>query len=83
MKKCLLLFILALAAVALRAQHSDAYSLLFHDKTDYFYEIYGSMQQRDGDHVMDVYLFEDVGDDDGVPFGRFCQFSHLLFEPAK
>ena len=70
MKKHLLLFVLVLLASALQAQYRDMYSLLYHDKTDCFYEIYSSMQQRNGDHVIDIYLLEDVGEDDGVPFGR-------------
>ena len=72
MKKHLLLFVFVLVSTALRAQHRDLYSLMFRDKTDCFYEIYNSMQQRDGDHIIDVYLIEDDGSDDGIPYGRVC-----------
>ncbi len=74
MKKNLLLFALVLMASALQAQtlYRDLYWLKYHDKTDFFYEIYNSMQQRDGDHIIDVYLYEDDGNGDGVPFGRTC-----------
>ena len=72
MKKHLLLPVLVLVATALQAQYREMYSIVFHDKTEYFYEIFNSMQQRDCDHIIDVHLSEDDGSDDGIPFGRMC-----------
>ena len=70
MKKFTIIFAILMATMWASAQTRDLYSLLFHDKTDYYYEIYCSMQQRDGDHVIDVYLIEDGGNGNGIPFGR-------------
>lgn len=72
MKKSLLLFVFAFAASVVYAQYRDMYSLLYHDKTDYYYVIHNPMQQRDGDHIIDVYLCEDIGNDECIPRGSMC-----------
>lgn len=73
MKKHLLLLVLALAASVLHAQYrDDLYSLTYRDTTGYFFNVFNSMQQRDGNHIVEGYLLEDIGNYEGVLLGRMC-----------
>ena len=73
MKKPILpLLVLAFAASAVQAQYRDMYSILYHDTTGFFYNITTSMQQRDGDHLIDINLAEEIGNGDAIPLGRMC-----------
>ncbi len=70
MKKNLLLLVFAFVASAMQAQHrDDMYSVIYHDNPGYAYTIYNSMQQRDGNLVVDTYLFEDFGNYEYAPLG--------------
>ena len=70
MKKYFLLFVLALAASAMQAQNSELYSLMYLDKPPgCFYNIEGLMQQRDGDLILNTFVYEDTGDYWGIPLG--------------
>ena len=71
MKKHLLLLVFVLVAFAAQAQQHDRdlYSFLYNDKSGYAYSVYSSMQQRDGNHIVDTYLFEDLGNYEYVPLG--------------
>lgn len=70
MKKHLLpLLIFAFAATTLQAQNSDLYSILYHERAGYAYSVCHSMQQRDGDYIIDTYLYEDLGNYNYVPVG--------------
>lgn len=62
MKKHLLLFVFAFAALAVQAQNRDLYRYMYHDMTDRPFGLNASMQQRDGDHIIHTYIFEHVGD---------------------
>ncbi len=68
MKKHLLLLVFVLAVSVVQAQ--EMYSFMYSDTTGYFYTITNSIQQRDGDHVIDIYLAEDVGNYESVPLGH-------------
>ena len=73
MKNHLLLLVLAFATSALQAQYrDDMYSLMYRDTTGYYNSILNTMQQRDGDYIIDIYLSEDIGNYESVPFGRMC-----------
>ena len=72
MKKHLLLFLLAFAASVTSAQNNDMYSFMYHDTTGFYCSINNSMQQRDGNHIIDINLAEVIGNGDAIPFGRMC-----------
>jgi hypothetical protein len=72
MKKFLFLLVFAFLASAVQAQNGDLYSFIYHDMTGYFYQINSSVQQRDGDHIIDIYLLEDAGNYIGIPWGNMC-----------
>ena len=69
MKKLLLLLILAFAASALQAQNRELYSFKYHDMPGYLFNIEGLMQQRDGDLILNTFVYEDIGDYWGIPLG--------------
>jgi len=72
MKKHLLLLVFAFVVSALQAQQNDRdlYLLMYHDRMGYFYNVNTSLQQRDGDHVIDTYLGERIGNNQSVLLGR-------------
>ena len=73
MKKHFLLFVIVFLALALQAQNGDLYSFMYHDQAiGYIQGIINSMQQRNGDYIIDTYLIEDDGQNLGVPFGNMC-----------
>jgi hypothetical protein len=51
------------------AQNNEMYSLLYLDKPGCFYNIEGLMQQRDGDFILNTFVYEDTGDYIGIPLG--------------
>ena len=70
MKKHLLLLVLVFVAFAVQAQRDDLYSIFFHEYLpEYGYSNFNSMQQRDGDFVVDTYLFEALGNYEYAPLG--------------
>ena len=69
MKKNLLpLLVFALLTSALQAQDANLYSIFYHEKPGYSYYIGNSLQQRDGDYIIDTYHFEIVGNNE-IPYG--------------
>ena len=53
MKKHLLLFVFAFAAMALHAQDEDLYSMVHQDMSGYGFGIESVTQQRNGDIIKD------------------------------
>ena len=68
MKKILLLIVFAAAASLLSAQ--DMCSFMYHDKVGHHINMNNPMQQRDGDFVINTYIFEDVGGNNAIPLGN-------------
>ena len=74
MKKNLLLLIFAITASFLQAQNNDMYSIIHHGQQGQFYDNRGLMQQRDGDFITNSYVFDDLGNGNGIPLG------HILYK---
>ena len=73
MKKHLLLLLVSVFAVStVKAQRPELYELMYHQMTGFYYGINNTMQQRDGDHIIDINLAEVVGYDEAIPYGRMC-----------
>ena len=70
MKKHLLLFVFALAALALHAQNNDMYSIIHHEWAGHAYSCSAVMQQRDGDLIMIYFVYENPENADINPLGR-------------
>lgn len=70
MRKRLLLLVFAIATLSVQAQNGNIYSLLYHDMTGYFYNIYNSMQQRDCSLIMETFIAEDLGNYNSAPLGK-------------
>ena len=69
MKKNLLpLLVFALVTSALYAQDANLYSIFYHEKPGFSYYIGNPFQQRDGDYILDTYLYENIGYNQ-IPFG--------------
>ena len=74
MKKNLLLFVFVLMVSALQAQNNDMYSIIHHGQQGQFYDNRGLMQQRDGDFITNSFVFEELGNGNGLPLG------HILYK---
>ena len=62
MKKTFLLLVFGLfAANSAFAQRDNFYSILFQENPGYYHALYNTMQQRDGDFVINTFIFEDTG----------------------
>mgnify|MGYP002624736519 CR=1 FL=1 len=65
MKKKILLLVLGfLATGAAFAQKESLYSVLYHKKPGYYRILFNTMQQRDGDFVVNTYILEDTENPD-------------------
>jgi len=69
MRKLLFLLVCAFVTSAIQAQRADMYSIIYHENPGYAYTVYNSIQQRDGDFIVDTYLFEDLGNYEYIPLG--------------
>jgi len=69
MKKHLLLFVFAFAALVLQAQNNDMYSIIHHEWAGRAYGCSAAMQQRDGDLIMIHFVYEHHENDDINPLG--------------
>ena len=72
MKKHLLLFVFAfLASSASFGQERELYSVMHHEKPGYYTTLFNTMLQRDGNLVINNYIFEDTGNPDmPIPLGN-------------
>ncbi len=68
MKKHLLLFAFALAATVVRAQNGELYSTMYQDTVGSD-AIINFMQQRDGDFIANLFVLENTGNYNYIPFG--------------
>jgi hypothetical protein len=78
MKKHFLLFVFAIIASAIQAQNADV-SLLYHNEPPpgCFYGVGVLTQQRDGDFILNTFVYEDIGDYWGIPLGNMIyKISH-------
>ena len=56
-------------ALASFSQNANLYTVMFSDLPGYARNCFQSMQQRDGDIVINTYLLEEIGNNEAIPLG--------------